>query len=262
MNHVTWSVDNGVAELVLYNPPQNRIDEQAVEELAAAVDAIEGGEVRAVVLRADGSDFSFGGGIDIWNSLTNRQLRALFDRYLVAFNRFERLPVPVIAAVQGLCYGGGLELVLRADVVYAGESSRFGHPEQSIGLTTLLGGVHRMAARVGWARAFEWSVTSEQVPAATVAQAGVVNHVVSDGELLAAARSFAAKLASGPTRAYAVNKALLRAWVDGGISGADNVLFDLAMPLFETDDARRGITSAISALRAGKPRPALDFTGN
>lgn len=262
MNHLTWSVGNGVAELVLSNPPQNRIDEQAVEELTAAVDAIEGGEVRAVVLRAHGSDFSFGGAIDTWSDLTHRQLRALFGRFLVAFNRFERLPVPVIAAVQGLCYGGGLELVLRADVVYAGESSRFGHPEQSIGLTTLLGGVYRMAARVGWARAFEWSATSEQVPAATMTRAGVVNHVVSDTEVLAAARSFAAKLASGPTRAYAVNKALLRAWVDGGVSGADNVLFDLAMPLFESDDVRRGISSAVDALRAGKPRPALGFTGN
>lgn len=262
MHHLTWSVDNAVAELVLSNPPQNRIDEQAIEDLTEAVDAIEGSTVRAVVLRADGSDFSFGGAIDTWSSLTNRQLRAQFDRFLSAFNRFERLPVPVIAVVQGLCYGGGLELVLRADVVYAAESSRFGHPEQSIGLTTLLGGVYRMAARVGWARAFEWSMTSEQVPAATMAQAGVVNHVVSDAEVLAAARSFAVTLASGPTRAYAVNKALLRAWADGGVSGADNVLFDLAMPLFETDDVRRGISSAVSALRAGKPRPALDFTGN
>jgi enoyl-CoA hydratase/carnithine racemase len=262
MHHLTWSIDNDVAELVLFNPPQNRIDEQAVEELTAAVDAIEGGTVRAVLLRADGSDFSFGGAIDTWSSLTNRQLRALFDRFLAAFHRFERLPVPVIAVVQGLCYGGGLELVLRADVVYAGESSRFGHPEQSIGLTTLLGGVYRMAARVGWARAFEWSMTSEQVPPQTMAQAGVVNHVVPDADLLAAARSFAAKLANGPTRAYSVNKALLRAWVDGGISGADNVLFDLAMPLFETNDVQRGIASAVNALRAGKPRPALDFTGN
>ena len=262
MHHLTWSVDGAVAELVLSNPPQNRIDEQAVDELAAAVDDIEGGAVRAVVLRADGSDFSFGGAIDTWSSLTNRQLRAQFDRYLAVFNRFERLPVPVIAAVQGLCYGGGLELVLRTDVVYAGESSRFGHPEQSIGLTTLLGGVYRMAARVGWARAFEWSTTSEQVPAETMARAGVVNHVVPDAEVVTAARSFAAKLASGPTRAYAVNKALLRAWADGGISGADNVLLDLAMPLFETDDVRRGIPSAVNALRAGKPRPALDFTGN
>ena len=262
MHHLTWSVESAVAELVLSNPPQNRIDEQAVEELTAAVDEIERGAVRAVLLRADGTDFSFGGAIDTWSSLTNRELRTLFDKFLAAFNRFERLPVPVIAAVQGLCYGGGLELVLRADVVYAGESSRFGHPEQSIGLTTLLGGVYRMAARVGCARAVEWSTTSEQVPAETMAQVGAVNHVVPDAELLTAARSFATKLANGPPRAYAVNKALLRAWTDGGISGADNVLFDLAMPLFETDDVRRGISSAVDALRAGKPRPALDFTGN
>jgi len=261
MNHFTWSLDNDIAELVLSNPPQNRVDEQAVEELATAVDMIGSGSARAVVLRAEGPDFSFGGAIGAWPDLTVRQLRALFEKYLAAFNRLERLPVPVIAAVQGLCFGGGLELVLRADVVFAGESSRFGHPEQSIGLTPLLGGAHRMAARAGWARASEWAMTSEQVPAATMAHAGVVNHVVPDGELLSATHSFAAKVASGPTRAYAATKALMRAWVDGGISVADNALLDIAMPLFDTDDARRGIPSAINALRAGKPRPPLRFIG-
>lgn len=262
MNHVTWRVHDDVAELVLVNPPQNRIGERAAEELLAAVEAIEAGPARAVLLRAEGSDFSFGGDITSWPDLGHRQLRVLFEKFLVAFNRLERLPLPVIAAVQGLCFGGGFELALRADVLFAAETARFGHPEQSIGVITLLGGAHRVAARAGWARAFEWTLTSEQVPAATMAQAGVVNRVVPDDELLATARSFAAKVAGGPTRAYAANKAVLRAWVDGGVSAADNALFDIAMPLFHTDDARRGISSAIDALRAGKPRPALDFTGN
>src|ERR1044072_8620192 len=101
--------------------------------------------------------------------MTARELRATFDRYLDVYNRFEQLPVPVIAAVQGLCFGGGLELALRADVVFAGQSARFGHPEQTLGITTLLGGIYRVAERVGRARAFEWALPSEQVPAQVMA---------------------------------------------------------------------------------------------
>ena len=65
------------------------------------------------------------------------------------FNQFERLPLPVIAAVEGLCFGGGLELALRADVIFASASAAFGHPEQTLGIVTLLGGIYRVAERVG-----------------------------------------------------------------------------------------------------------------
>ena len=75
------------------------------------------------------------------------------------------------------------------------------------------------------------------------------------------ARAFASKVAKGPTRAYAAHKALLRAWAVGGVNAADDVMFDIAMPLFETYDVRRGLKSAVDALKAGKPRPSLDFQG-
>jgi enoyl-CoA hydratase/carnithine racemase len=82
-----------------------------------------------------------------------------------------------VAAIQGLCAGGGLELALRADVVFAGQTARFGHPEQSIGIVTLLGGIYRVAERAGRSRAIEWALTSEQVPAATMERHGVINRV-------------------------------------------------------------------------------------
>jgi enoyl-CoA hydratase/carnithine racemase len=177
------------------------------------------------------------------------------------FNRFERLPLPVIAAVQGLCFGGGLELAIRADVIIAGESSRFGHPEQSLGIVTLLGGIYRVAERAGRARAAEWAMTSEQVPAATMERFGVVNRVVPDADLARESAEFAQKVAKGPTRAYAAHKALLRAWAVGGVSAADEAMFDIAMPVFDTEDVKAGIPSAVNALKAGKPRPVLPFKG-
>jgi enoyl-CoA hydratase/carnithine racemase len=261
MPHLTHSIDDGVATLTMNNPPQNRIDEQMADDLAEAVDAIGRSDARAVVLRADGPDFSWGGDIVTWPDLGARELRTLFERYMTVFNQFERLPLPVIAAVHGLCFGGGFELALRADVIFAAESARFGHPEQSIAIVTLLGGIYRVAERAGRSRAYEWALTSERVPAAVMAAAGVVNRVVADEALLGEAAAFARRVAKGPTRAHATHKALLRAWAVGGVAAADEAMFDIALPLFETEDVKTTLRSAVGAFNAGKPRPAFDFQG-
>lgn len=260
MSHLSFSIDD-IATIVLARSPQNRIDDQMVNELAAAVTAIERSDARAVLLRSEGENFSFGGDITNWPEASIQELRERFGYYMSVFNRFERMPMPVIAAVQGLCFGGGLELALRADMIFAGESSTFGHPEQSLGIVTVLGGIYRVAERAGRSRASEWALTSERVPAATMERFGIVNRVVADAELLQEARAFTLKVAQGPTRAYAAHKALLRAWAVGGVSAADEAMLDIAMPLFETDDVRRGLKSAVDALKVGKPRPVLDFKG-
>jgi enoyl-CoA hydratase/carnithine racemase len=261
MSLVSLQSEDLVAVLTLENPPQNRISEARRAELSTAIDSIEAGEFRAVLLRATGPDFSFGGDIMDWPDMTVRALRATFDQYMTVFNRFERLPLPVVAAVQGLCFGGGLELAVRADMIFAAESATFGHPEQTLGIVTLLGSVYRVAERAGRSFASEWSLTSERVPARTMMQRGVVNRVVPDAELDKSAREFAMRVANGPTRAYAAHKALLRIWAEAGVAAADSAMFDIAMPLFETNDVRRGIPSALKALKAGQPRPAMDFQG-
>jgi enoyl-CoA hydratase/carnithine racemase len=261
MPHLTHSIEDGVATLTLANPPQNRIDEQMANDLAAALDAVGRSDARALVLRGDGPDFSWGGDITPWPDADVRELRSLFERYTSVFNRLERLPIPVIAAVQGRCLGGGFELALRADVIFAAEWARFGHPEQTLGIVTLLGGIYRVAERAGRSRASEWALTSEEVPAPVMAAAGVVNRVVSDGALLPEATAFAQRVAKGPARAYATHKALLRAWAVGGIDAADEAMVDMAMPLFETQDVKAALTSAVHALEAGEPRPAFAFQG-
>ena len=261
MSLVTLGNEGSLAVITIENPPQNRINDRIAADLLAAVEAIEAGEFRAVLVRANGADFSFGGDIMNWPEMTVRQLRAAFDTYMTVFNRFERLPLPVVAAVQGFCFGGGLELAIRADMIVAAESARFGHPEQTLGIVTILGGVYRVAERAGRSFASEWALTSEQVSATTMMQRGVVNRVVPDAELDQRARELAMRAAGGPTRAYAAHKVLLRIWAEAGVAAADSAMFDIAMPLFETEDVRRGMPSAIEALKAGRPRPAMDFKG-
>jgi hypothetical protein len=80
--------------------------------------------------------------------------------------------------------------------------------------------------------------------------------------LLTEATALARKIANGPTRAYAAHKALLRAWSVGGVCAADEAVFDIAMPLFETDDVKAGLASAVTTFKAGLPRPAFNFRGH
>ncbi|MFD8717512.1 enoyl-CoA hydratase/isomerase family protein [Streptomyces sp. NPDC059629] len=117
-----------------------------------------------------------------------------------------------------------------------------------------------MAERAGWARAAEWALASDQA-ARVMADAGVVNRAIADDALLAEATAFARRVAKGPTRAYAAHKALLRAWAVGGVAAADEAMFDIAMPLFETDDVKTGLDSAVKAAKAGLARPAVCFQG-
>lgn len=261
MSHLSYYIDDCLATIVLTNPPQNRLSPQMVDEFDAAITAISESEARALLLRAEGEDFCFGGDIVPWPEMSQRELRTLIEHFMTTFNRFERLPIPTIAAVQGLCFGGGLELAVRADVIIAGETARFGHPEQGIGIVTLLGGIYRVAERVGRSKAMEWALTSEQLSARVMERHGVVNRVVPDAELLQEATALATKLSTTATRAHAAHKTLLRVWATGGVAAADEAMFDIALPLFESEDAELAIPASASAYKAGRPRPSFAFRG-
>ena len=256
------SVHAGVATLTLDNPPQNRLDTELMLGCAAAVAQVENDEtVRVVVIRATGPDFSYGGDIASWDMTDPDKLTQLFAVGLSVSNSLEALTVPVVAAVQGKCFGGGFEIALRADVIVAAESAQFCHTEGAIGMFTLLGGVQRVAERAGRARAARWALTSQKVSAAEALAAGVITEVVADGDLNAVTDEWASRLARGATVAHRTHKALLRAWANGGVQAADDLIPELANTLLRTADARVGVASAVEADAAGTARPDIEFTG-
>jgi enoyl-CoA hydratase/carnithine racemase len=138
MAHLSLSFDGAVAILTLSGPLNNRFGVEVVDDLYNAIDELIAKEARAVLLCADGPDFSHGGDVLPWPNLEAREIKSIFERYMDGFNRLERLPIPVIAAVQGLCNGGGFELALRADILFASESARFCHSEQTVAFITVL----------------------------------------------------------------------------------------------------------------------------
>ena len=83
------------------NPPQHRINEQMSAEFLVALDKVEADDLGGLLLSTNGPDFCVGGDITNSPEISNRQLRTTFEQYMSVFNRFERLPLPVVAAVQG-----------------------------------------------------------------------------------------------------------------------------------------------------------------
>jgi enoyl-CoA hydratase/carnithine racemase len=261
MESIRLSFDGAVAVLTLSAPRNNRFGVEMVDEMDRAIDELGEREARAIVLCADGPDFSHGGDVIPWASMKPREINAIFHRYMTVFNRLERLPIPVIAAVQGLCNGGGWELALRADILFASENARFSHSEQTVAFLTVVGGVYRVAERAGRLLAYQWALTSEEVPVSVAAKHGLVNRIVPDNALMEETMRFAKRIASGATLAHAGHKALLRAWSVGGIAAADDVMFDLTTHILSSNDTRRGVKNAVDALIAGKPRPILEYDG-
>ena len=108
--------------------------------------------------------------------------------------RSEDLEKPVLAAINGLCVGGGLELALSCDLRIASEEARFGFPEVNAGIIPASGGCSRLARLVGVGQAKEMVLTGELIPAAEAKQAGLINAVVPAAELMTKTMDYAEKI--------------------------------------------------------------------
>ena len=182
---------------------------------------------------------------DVFQNLTAAQAEARIAGFRDMAQRTERLPFPTLAAVRGLCLAAGLETILTLDLIWASENAQFAFAEPIIGLTPIIGGAYRLAARVGAGRAIETVLTARPYLAATMEQWGLVNRVLPDAELDEKSLSFAQRLAAGPTRAYEVTKRLLCAYRDKGVASADQLTPAACAALFETEDMVHGIESLL-----------------
>ncbi len=168
--------------------------------------------VRAVVIRAQGKNFCTGADLDEVKSLSSDldKVHAFVELGHKALLALESSRLPVIAAVQGLCLAGGLELMLGADVVFAARSARIGDQHAQYGLVPGWGGSQRLARVVGLRRALDIMFTARWLEAEEARQIGLVNHVVADDALWPESIAYAAKLAERSPRGLAEMKRLAR----------------------------------------------------
>lgn len=255
--NILVEVAAGVATITINRPPANTLSVATLEELRAAFDALEADEtVRAVVVTGAGQ-YVFIGGADITEflSLATQGAAASVKRGLDLFEKIEKFPKPVIAAVNGVCAGGGMELAMACDVRFAGESAKFGMREVTLGIIPGWGGNQRLPRLVGRGRAMEMLLTGDWVTADAAAKSGLVNRVFPDNELLTQARNLGRKLAmtSGPVAMRYIKRSV-NAGFDKGAAAGYEADIDGVETIMKTQDAAEGVTAFL-----GKRRPK--FTG-
>ncbi|BDZ63417.1 enoyl-CoA hydratase/isomerase family protein [Agromyces mangrovi Wang et al. 2018] len=211
---ITTTWDGAVATVTIDRPAAlNALSRRVLEELAAAFDALAGAgtALRGVVLvGAGGRAFVAGADIRELSDLDAEGAAAMGRLGHDAVARIESLGAPVIACVDGYALGGGLELALACDFVYASAQSRFGLPEVSLGVIPGFGGTVRLPRAVGLARAKELIYSGRMVDAAEAERIGLVSRVESDRDaLLAAARATLDEIGTRSPSAVALAKRVL-----------------------------------------------------
>jgi enoyl-CoA hydratase/carnithine racemase len=239
---VRFERDGDLGTIVLANPPLNLLGGELQSGLHEAVDQVIASGVRAVLLRADGPNFSAGAQVQGFQS--GPEARTAVQMGI--FERLEALAIPTVAAVQGYALGGGFELALSCDLIWAADTARLGLVETTIGAFPFAGGVQRLVQRVGASRAKQIIFDGGRHTADQMLELGVVAHVSPADSLLADATAYAQRLASGPTLAFGAIKALATASVSGGIASADALMDDLRTRITATEDMQNGVKSLLA----------------
>jgi enoyl-CoA hydratase/carnithine racemase len=258
---IRFERDGAIGNIVLANPPFNRLDLRFAEALRAAAHQASVSDIRVLVIRAEGPHFSFGGEVREWPGKDVNWFRTFVADVNVSYRAIEMLKVPTVAVVQGIAFGGGFELALACDFLVAAENAIFRCVEVTTAMLPIAGALQRIAERAGRARASRLAMLGEPMSGHDAGVVGIATHVVAEGELSATATALAKQLATGPTRSYAATRTLLKAWSSGGVAAADLVMLDVAMELYEGADAQRGFASTAEAFDKDIEPPTLVFEG-
>ena len=232
----------GLAEIVLDNPPLNLFDAGMISALEAAIAELVEDPPRCLLIRANGRVVSGGVNVSEFHGLSAAGGRELWSRLMDRIiDPVESLPCPVVFSSHGLTLTAAFELALGCDLILASESARFGLVEVVVGLTPSMGGPQRLAERAGSGRARQLVMTGDLFDAGTLERWNVVNAVYRDDELEQRSREMAERLAAGPTLAHAMTKRIIRAWADDGMERADRVTREDAARLFDSEDLKRAV---------------------
>ena len=241
---VNLETADGIGTIRLNRPPVNALNEQVTAELAAAARAAEdAGEVRAVIIY--GGERAFAGGADIKQmaEASYPVAAAWSGRLQAALSLVAAIGKPVVAAITGFALGGGLELALAADFRVAGERARLGQPEIQLGIIPGAGGTQRLSRLVGPARAKDIVFTGRMLPAAEALAIGLVDAVVPDDSVYAAALDLVRRYAAGPALALRAAKQAIDHGLDVDLATGLEIERMQFAALFGTEDQRVGMRS-------------------
>jgi len=249
---VQFEIDQRIARIILNRPEKlHALDPEMLSALEDAIgEAERSREVRVIVLESTGPKaFCVGADILAWTALSPLEMWSEWVRRgHRIFDRLERARQPVICAIQGFAFGGGLELAAGCDLRVAADSARFAMPEVKLGTVPGWGGTKRLPQLIGNARAKQMIFTGEQISAETAERWGLVNEVVPAAALRDSVTTLAEKISGNAPVAVQTAKQLIShpsVAVLESIAAAANAF---------TDDAKEGLASF-------RERRAPDFKG-
>ena len=243
MSFVTSTQEGSILTLTLNRPEAlNALNAQVLDDLDAALDAVDLNTVRCLIFTGTG-DKAFAAGADIaaMANMTPEEAAAFSRRGNEVFRRIETFPLPTVAAVNGYALGGGCELAMACDIRLCSENAVFGQPEVTLGITPGFGGTQRLMRLIGMGRAKELIFSARTVKAAEALEIGLVNTVYPPEELLPAARKLGERIARNAPIAVRACKAAMNEGIDLPMDEAVDAEIREFSGCFETEDQKRGM---------------------
>lgn len=243
---IKYDLQDGIATVALNRPEKNNAIsmEMRQEFRALAEELFSNDAIRVAIITATGKAFCVGADLATfdpdWNTPVFRRNTRLLTSF---FADLEALEKPVIAAINGTCVGGGLELALACDLRIAARSARFGFPENNIGLIPGVGGCSKLAKLVGFGRAKELVLTGEIIPAEEALRYGLIGRVVDDEVLMAESRVLAERLCGRAPQALGIAKRVLQNAVSADLQTGLTIESFGQSILLKTADHREGIAA-------------------
>ncbi len=247
------AVDGPVAVVTVNRPEKlNALNERVLDDAAAAFTALGlTGAVRAAVLTGAG-DKAFVAGADIaaMATMTSEEAARFARKGHTLGELMAGLAFPVIAAVNGFALGGGTELALMCDLIYASERARFGQPEVGLGVIPGFGGTQRLARRVGVGKAREMVLLGATLDAAEAEKIGLADRVFAHDALMTEARAAADKIAKHAPLAVAHAKRVLHVGENVPMGVAKELEIQAFALCFATEDQKSGMKTFVENPRA------------
>lgn len=197
MENLKVSSENHVATIAICRPPANALGSILLEELSEALNQLEiDSDIRVIIIHGEGRFFSAGADIKEFTTINSGdEFGNLGVKGQDLFERMERFPKPIIAAIHGAALGGGLELAMACHIRLVTENAKLGLPELQLGLVPGFAGTQRLPRYVGMAKAAEMLFTSEPLTGCEAVTWGLANHAYPEEELLGKAKELAIKIA-------------------------------------------------------------------
>ena len=241
--NIRLEIEDALAILTIDRPKAlNALNTRTLQEIEAAVHSLAGSPARTLIITGAG-DRAFVAGADIAEmaGFTTKQAREFAGQGHRLLHMLESLYIPTIAAVNGFALGGGCELALACDMVYASERAKFGQPEVGLGVIPGFGGTQRLTRLVGRMRAKEMIFTGEAVDAVKAKEIGLALDVLPADKLLDHCRAVARKILSKGPLAIAQAKRAIEFGADGDLRSANELERQAFAMLFGSDDQREGM---------------------